>query len=145
MIAQSGRSYFGINATIVNGSHYSVNISTFANNILSFLDYSIIAFNPADITSNYSVFLDVMTFSIVGNSANYTQPIITADQYQFRNCITGAVDIIFNVTSVAMIGYYYSVTTANDNFLFWRTLNNRVRTCPANYTFYNTTGDLCQD
>lgn len=33
--AQSGRSYFSINATIINDSYYSVNISTMGTNKLS--------------------------------------------------------------------------------------------------------------
>lgn len=145
MIAQSGRSYFGINASVLNSTHYKVNISTSANNILNLLDFSIITFNSADIMANYSVFLDVMMSTVVGNTTYYTPPIISVSQYMYRNCLTGAIDINFNVTSVSTIGFYYGVSTAKDDYIVWRTFNNRVRSCPANLTYYNPTSDLCQD
>lgn len=144
-MAQSGWSYFGINATVLNSTSYSVNISTSGNNILYFIDFSIIMFNSADISANYSVYDDIMMTSVVGNSTTYYPPVISASQYMFRNCLTGAVDISFKVTGVALVWYYYGYSSTNNDYLVWRTFNNRVRSCPANFTYYNPGTSMCQD
>ncbi len=143
--AQSGWSYFGINATLIDSSTYSVNISTSGNNILYFIDFSVIMFNSADISANYSVYVDIMTTSMVGNSTTYYPPVISPSQYLFRNCLTGAVDITFKVTGVAAVWYFYNYSSTNNNYLVWKAFNNRVRSCPANLSYYNPTNSLCQD
>jgi hypothetical protein len=144
-MAQSGWSYFGVNATVLNSTSYNVNISTSGNNILYFIDFSIIMFNSADISANYTVYADIMMTSIVGNSTTFYPPMITASQYMFRNCLTGAVDINFKITGVALVWYYYNYSSTNNNYLVWRTFNNRVRNCPANLSYYNPGTSMCQD
>jgi len=145
LVPQSGWSYFGINASILSNTKYSVNVSTLGNNILNLLDFSIITFNKADIISNYTVFVDLMTTKIIGNITYFTPPVIAGNQHMYRNCLAGSVDVTFNIIGVSIIGYYYNFSSANDNLMVWRTFNNRVRTCPANLTFYNPSADLCQD
>lgn len=78
-----------------------------------------------------------MTTYLIGNSTTYVPPVITTSQYLFRNCLTGAVDITFSLASVSPIGYYYGYSSANNDFLVWKTFNNRVRSCPSNLTYYN--------
>lgn len=91
--AHSGRSYVSINATILNITHYTLNISTISNNSLSALDFSIIMFNRAPIQANYTVYEDIMISKVIGNTSYLIPPFISNDQYMFRNCLTGAVHI----------------------------------------------------
>lgn len=145
LAAQSGRSYFSINATIVNENFYSVNISTIGTNKLSQLDFSVVMFNRAPLQADYVAYQDIALFNVIGNTSYYFLPTITASQYMFRNCLTGAVHIEFNLVSVALVGFYYGVSSANDDFFVWRTFNNRVRSCPSNLSYYNPVAVLCQD
>ncbi len=91
--AHSGRSYVSINATILNITHYTVNISTISNNSLLEIDFSIIMFNRASIQANYTVYQDIMISNVIGNTSILIPPFISNDQYMFRNCLNGAVHI----------------------------------------------------
>lgn len=51
----------------------------------------------------------------------------------------------FNISGETRIGFFYSTTTPADNFFVWRLFNNRVRSCPANLTYYDPATVLCQD
>lgn len=109
------------------------------------IDFSIIMFNRATIQSNYTVYEDIMISNVIGNTSYLIPPVISNDQYMFRNCLTGAVHIEFTVLGVLMVGYYYSGSTANNTFFVWRTFNNRVRRCPANNSYYEPVATYCYD
>lgn len=102
-------------------------------------------FNRAPLQVDYVAYQDIALFNIIGNTSYYFLPTITASQYMFRNCLTGAVHIEFNLVSVALVGFYYGVSSANDDFIVWRTFNNRVRNCPANVSYYEPVSGMCQD
>jgi hypothetical protein len=89
----SGRSFVSINATILNMTHYTLNISTISNNSLSGIDFSIIMFNRAPIQANYTVYEDIMIFNVIDSKTQLIPPFISSDQYMYRNCLTGAVHI----------------------------------------------------
>ena len=91
--AHSGRSYVSINATISNITHYLLNISTISNNSLSMIDFSVIMFNRASIQANYTAYEDIMISNVIGSTSYLIPPVISSDQYMFRNCLTGAVHI----------------------------------------------------
>lgn len=143
---QEARSYFSINASIVNSTHFNANISTGGKNQLNILDFSIIMFDRTPIVANYSVYEDVAIFSVYGNgNVVYYNPTISTSEYMFRNCLTGAVHVEFNLSAVPYVGYYYSYSTQANNVMVWRTFNNRKRSCPANMSYYNPVTVMCQD
>lgn len=86
-----------------------------------------------------------MTYnSVIGNTTSYFPPTFTLEQYLYRNCLTGGVHVEFNVSAiVGMVGYYYGVSSADDDLILWRTFNNRVRQCPTNYTYYEPIAGQC--
>lgn len=143
VLPKSGRSYFSINASILNATHYSVNISTIGNNILYEISFSLLAFNRGVIMANYTVFIDLVLSTLIGNSTAYVTPPFTPQQYMFRNCLAGGIHAEYPAT--ASFVYYYTMSSPANNFIIWRTFNNRVRSCPVNLTYYEPTSGLCYD
>lgn len=102
-------------------------------------------FNRAPLQVDYVAYQDIALFNVIGNTTYYFLPTISASQYMYRNCLTGAVHIEFNLISVALVGFYYGYSSENDDFFVWRTFNNRVRSCPSNLSYYDPVTVMCQD
>jgi hypothetical protein len=147
MQAPSGLSLFSINASVLNSTHYSLNVSTVGDSVLWFIQFAVVSFDRTAIVANYTVYLDIILSRIVGNSSVNLGDNITNETYLYRNGLSGAVHVQFTLNgSQALPNYFYYnySSTANDLIVF-RGFNYRLRSCPANLSFFDPSTLLCYD
>lgn len=77
MQASSGINHFTLNASVLNSTHLRLNVSTVGNNILSEIDFSLVCFDRTTITANYSVYIDVILYRMVGNISTNLGDVVT--------------------------------------------------------------------
>lgn len=86
-------------------------------------------------------------YSVIGNSTNLYGDVFNASQYMFRNGMTGAVHVQFQLTMqpTNLTYYYYNFSSTTDDLIVSRGFNNRVRRCPSGYNYYEPASVLCYD
>jgi hypothetical protein len=80
---------------------------------------------------------------VIANTTNYTTPTFTTSQYMYRNCLTGGIQLVYPTPST--FAYYYDRSVPANNLIIWRTFNNRVRSCPVNFTYFQPDNVTCND
>jgi hypothetical protein len=147
MIAYSGTSYFSLNASAYNTTHYSISVATWANNSLIEIYFSVVSFDRAAITANYTYYIDIILYNTVGNQSYNFGDMFAANQYMYRNGLSGAVHVQFLFTMNASIAqsYYYSVTSTINDLIVFRGFNHRKRICPTGYNYYQPSNVTCWD
>lgn len=70
-------------------------------------------------------------------------PVFTPSQYVYRNSLTGGIQVVYPAST--MFAYYYGMSSPANDLIIWRTFNNRVRSCPANYTYFQPDNILCNN
>ena len=127
------RSYISINASVLNATHYSVDMATIDMNRVTQLDFSILMFNRTAIMATYINYVDIFITNMVGNTQYIIGSSSPANQYLYRNQIGGATHLVFNLsTSLGYNGYFYFNSSANDSFYIWKNFIHRKRVCPTN-------------
>jgi hypothetical protein len=146
LTTNSLQSILSINATALNATHFTVNISTGLANSLLLVDFSVLAFNRGEIMSNYSVYIDLMLSSVSGTNTTSQAGSLLPTQYIFRNSISGGIHLYFPLTGnpTSANYYYYSVSSPSNNQIVWRTFNNRVINC-SGLTYYEPISQLCHN
>ena len=138
MIAYSGTSYFSLNATALNTTHYTVTIATLSNNSLTEITFSLVSFDRGLITANFTYYIDLILYNTIGNQSYNYGDLFASNQYMYRNGLSGAVHVQFKLTMTPTVAqyYYYNVTSTMNNLIVFRGFNHRKRVCPAGYNYY---------
>ena len=147
MQTPSLNSYFSINSTVFNSTHYSLNVSTAFDNILTKITYSVISFNKDFITNNNQAFVDIILGAYIGSASYNYGDNITTETYMYRNGVSGAVHVEFplNGSQTQPNYFYYNFSSSPTSLAVFRGFNHRIPSCTGNLSLYEPSTVLCHD